>query len=305
MNRLYNDYKSLWCCFNPSKGLNAMHDVMEGYLKDYPHFTDKYGNIFVGDFDKNRACLVAHLDSVHEKKSVNIVLKGGILSSDNGIGGDDKCGIVAILEILKKNKNVNAIFPIDEEIGGVGADLIGKDILQNVKYFIEIDRVGNSDIIFESGCNKIASDDFIKDLLPIAKKYGFKKDFGTFTDVNVLTETSLKSAINVSAGYYNAHTKKEYVVLKELDYTINFVEEILHTLQNEYNWEGYIEYEQYDENIEDFDGFNIEDLIEYATYIGYDDIVLSYIIKAHKLGYDTKKEDFQVVRPYAIDKTRM
>jgi len=284
MENLYKDYKIIWHCFNPSLELDNMINTIKNFLKGYQYSIDKYNNIFIGDFSKNRPCLIAHLDSVHNRKSTKILFKNNILKANHGIGGDDKCGIVAILEILKQNKNVNAIFCSDEEIGGIGASKIKSKILKNVSYFIEIDRGGKNDVIYESGYNKIASDDFIHALKPYVKKYNFKEDFGTFTDVNILTGIAKKSAINVSCGYYKAHTKNEYVNLDHLYHTINFVNKIINNIREVYIWEDKQEY-NIDECEDYYKDDTLEHILEKAYYLNYDDDIIKLICKAYDVGY--------------------
>ena len=50
--------------------------------------------------------LVAHLDTVHEKSPQTFMYDENdeILSSPEGIGGDDRNGVITILEIIKKLK---------------------------------------------------------------------------------------------------------------------------------------------------------------------------------------------------------
>ena len=119
--RLYNNYRAIWNCFNRSGATKTISNIIKGFLKDQQFYEDQAGNILVGNFLQEKPCLVAHIDSVHTKAPSKISLIGDKLSAENGIGGDDKCGIVAILEILKSGADVNAIFTIDEEIGAIGA----------------------------------------------------------------------------------------------------------------------------------------------------------------------------------------
>ena len=71
-----------------------------------------------GDFP---VLLVAHLDTVHKKLPGKIKYNKGKLSSPNGIGGDDRCGVYMIFDIIKEY-NCSVLFCEDEEIGGVGSD---------------------------------------------------------------------------------------------------------------------------------------------------------------------------------------
>ena len=279
MEKLYHDYKPIWHCHNKSGKLGHITHEVRKHLKTYKYHIDKYGNIFIGNFSKSRPCLVAHLDSVHSKKSKKFSCKNGVLRSNKGIGGDDKCGVIAILEILKMNKNINAILTSDEEIGGIGAGKISFNILENVKYFIEIDRADNNDIIFESGMNLIASEEFQKALEPFTEKYGYREDFGTFTDVNILTETSRKCAINVSCGYYNPHTVNEYVKLKDLQRTIRFVLDIVNNISDTFTWK---KKEYLDYNVLECD--SLEDIITEAYLDGGNEYTIDLIIQAYKIG---------------------
>jgi len=289
--KLHSKYEKIWVCHNPSKKLNEITNILEHYLKDYEYTIDRHNNIFIGDFSQSKPCLIAHLDSVHNKKSTKFYYKDGILASNNGIGGDDKCGIVAILELLEKNTDVNAIFCADEEIGGIGASNIEPKILKNVMYFIEIDREGAKDIIYESGANQIASDQFQKALNPFAEKYGYSEDFGTFTDVNILTGIAQKSAINISAGYYNSHTTKEYINLYELQNTINFVQDVIQNIRQTFSWEAK-EYEYNKEDLSYLDtDIELEQLLEKAYLKGYDDDIIQMICKGYDIGYWEAQDD--------------
>lgn len=283
VDSLFYDYEKIWRCFNPSKNTVEMSKILEiHFLKRYNHFTDQFGNIFIGDFTQKRPCLVAHIDSVHLKKSTKFNLKGYILSSNNGIGGDDKCGIIAILETLKNQKNVNAIFTVDEEIGGIGAGYIEADILKNVMFFIEIDRRGCEDVIFQSGYNTLASEEFKKDIIPLMKLFGLKENIGTFTDVNILTETAKKSAINLFAGYYEAHTPKEYVSLLHLWKAISFVKLLLENLKKEYPLDIASLYDKF-ENY-----YCIEEIIEEGYYLGMNQKQILLLKEAYYLGSSEK-----------------
>ena len=280
--KLAFNYKDIWECYNSSLRLDAIREVIKPYIKEYPYKIDTWGNILIGDFEKSRPCLIAHLDSVHTKKPRKLRLRKGKLTAKNGIGGDDKCGIVAILELLKTNKNVNAIFTADEEIGGLGVKGLDNAILKNVLYFIEIDRQGKYDIVDVSGLNKIASKEMIDAIKPYMEKYQFETNDGIFTDLNILTKTAKKCGINVSCGYYNPHTKQEYVILKDLQNAINFVNEVLKNVNQEFIWQ---EQEFLFSNFEP----HIEKLIDRAIKEGMDDNTLALMYEAYDIGVDDGK----------------
>lgn len=293
MDNLYYDYQSIWHCQNSSGKLKVIKKILKSYLKGYKYQYDNAGNIFIGDFTKNRPCLVAHIDSVFNKKPKNIKLKKGILRSSNGLGADDKCGIITVLEILKINSSINAILTVDEEIGGIGANKIKNNQIKNVNYFIEVDRQGKNDLVDKIG-ERIANKEFIADIKGLMKKYKFKLSKGAYTDILDLSYTSRISSINLSAGYYNPHTKDEFVILSELQNTINFVMEVLkYTTCKQFKLPE-LTY-TYDKDIDNLDlsyaineAKDIKTLLDLGAFCNYKDIE-SLILKAYDVGLNDKK----------------
>lgn len=155
--------------------------------------------------------LVAHMDTVHKEVVKDVICSDGKISSPQGIGGDDRCGIYMILEIVKQF-NCSVLFCEDEEIGGVGATKFTKSECSNTvdaHYIIELDRKGNTDAVFYD-CDNPDFTDFI------TKEY-FKESYGTFSDISIIAPHLKLAAVNLSSGYYNAHTTLEYVVEQDVD----------------------------------------------------------------------------------------
>lgn len=165
------------------------------------------------------------MDTVHDLLPELIVYDSekDTMWSPNGIGGDDRCGVYMILEIVRKY-NCSVLFCEDEEIGGVGAKKfietdLAKELVTQFNYAIELDRKGNKDAVFYD-CDNDDFEDFItKDFYDTA--------YGSFSDISVVAPFLKCAAVNLSCGYYNAHTKDEYVVLKEMDRSIEEVCNIL------------------------------------------------------------------------------
>lgn len=158
--------------------------------------------------------LVAHLDTVHHKTPECLWYddRDGSLSAPCGIGGDDRCGVYIILEILKQH-NCSVLFCEDEEIGGIGAEKFTKTKLANnligsFNYIIEFDRKGSNDAVFYD-CVNWEFEDFIT-------KQFYKTAYGSFSDISVLAPYLECAAVNLSCGYYNAHTTQEYVKWAEM-----------------------------------------------------------------------------------------
>lgn len=183
----------------------------------------KYNDIYVHkDFVYAKGtvpiCLVAHLDTVHTELPQVIVEEADKMSSPQGIGGDDRCGVYAILQIIQKH-NCSVIFCCDEEIGGVGANVFSQSSLAKqaeFQYMIELDRKGKTDAVFYD-CDNPKFTDFITDFGP------WTENFGSFSDISYLAPAIGCAAVNLSVGYYNQHTAKEYVVPSEVDYCIDSV----------------------------------------------------------------------------------
>jgi len=234
---LYNNYKLIWHCNNKSRNIRRMKKTIKSYLNGKPLQYDNAGNMYIGDFTKPKPCLVAHLDSVHDKVGEVTILSGDILTSTGGIGGDDKCGLVACLE-ARKYCDINILFTVDEEVGGIGAGQVNKKLLENVMYFIEIDRKGHGDLITNLVYGvKSISEPMLYKLKPFMQGFGFKETDGLYTDLCDILPEVKKCGMNISAGYYQPHTNKGYVVLSELQNTINFVIEVCNNIRESFELE--------------------------------------------------------------------
>lgn len=174
--------------------------------------------------------LVAHMDTVHEEQCTEIVDVNGRLSSPQGIGGDDRCGIYIIMNLVQELR-CSVLLCEDEERGGIGAkkftnatynsvDENGNETTEKyienlgVNYMIEFDRRGNNDAVFYS-CDNKEFTSFVEDMT------GFKKAYGSYSDISTLMPVAKLSAVNLSSGYYNAHQVTEYVVYDEMIDTID------------------------------------------------------------------------------------
>ena len=205
----------------------TQHEVkkyMKGFLASQKYnVVDQDGFLYAkGDVP---VLLVAHMDTVHTKQCTEIRNFNGRLSSPQGIGGDDRCGIFIIMNIVKE-LHCSVLLCEDEEKSGVGANKFvrAKKTIKNddgkevevkyitdlgVNYMIEFDRKGNNDAVFYS-CGNEEFIDFVEDAT------NFKFATGSFSDISVLMPEAKLSAVNLSCGYYNPHTPTEYVVYDEM-----------------------------------------------------------------------------------------
>jgi putative aminopeptidase FrvX len=178
-----------------------------------PFYLDTFNNVYaLKQTDENVThfpCVVAHTDTVHAidtinvkeemlpnaQKEIKLALKA---YNDNGnptgIGGDDKCGVYACLELLKELPNLKAAFFVAEETGCKGSFNSDPEFFKNVGYVIQFDAPENN-MISEYLMSKYHRHPYT-DIYPLNQRYGI-------------------SCFNISIGYYNYHTKNEYVVVDD------------------------------------------------------------------------------------------
>jgi hypothetical protein len=200
--------------------------------------------------------LVAHMDTVHKSlpRVINYVEATETISSPNGIGGDDRCGVYMVLEVIKKF-NCSVLFTEDEEKGCIGAGkFIDSDIAKKLSfnYIIEFDRKGNNDAVFYD-CDNADFTEFIT-------KEFFKEAWGSFSDISTLAPYLECAAVNLSCGYYKPHTTSEYVVFPEMKKVIEEACKILERTTEEDEFE-YIERKRYSDYY--YDNYYDYYLIEY------------------------------------------
>lgn len=216
-----------------SKKEGGIIAFIESYLReiDIEFKTDDVGNIY-NISNKDKPLLSAHMDTVQDDSDVLmskfINMKGDIIKGYGVIGGDDKCGIYAILDLLKNgHTDVNFLFTVQEENGGIGSTyFMNNNTISHCLYGLVLDRRGSGDIICEK--NSYGTRDFENVLVKMGAPFGYKVNTGTFSDADFISEDI--SCANLSVGYYNAHMKNEYVVIPELQNSINYVHAVIKNL---------------------------------------------------------------------------
>ena len=211
---------------------------LKQYLCGVMKMTYKEENTIIGDgyiYCRGNipVLLTAHMDTVHKElikdyyEDVQTDEDGNTthtITSPQGIGGDDRCGIYAILKIIESGYIPYVLFCEDEEIGGVGSNKFCKTKyiteLSNLKFLIELDRANANDLVFYSNANQDWID-WVED------ETNWKKSWGTFSDISHLSPACEVSSVNLSCGYYKAHTVYEYVIMEELLETIEMTKHLL------------------------------------------------------------------------------
>lgn len=174
---------------------------------------DNY-TLSIGNSESLFAC---HIDTVGGTIfDVNPIIKNDIITVGNKearcLGGDDRCGILCLLAMIKANIPGTYIFHSGEECGGIGSQYILDNIdLTRFKRAIEFDRMDKHAVIAAMGFGiRCASDEFALELADRLGE-GFEPDYtGLFTDTFVYKD-KIPECVNLSVGYFNAHSKSESI----------------------------------------------------------------------------------------------
>jgi tripeptide aminopeptidase len=208
------------------------------------HFVDEFNNVYATKQESfflpenfYFPCVIAHTDTVHELDTINVVeenrpnAQGEIKLSlkayndsgkPTGIGGDDKCGVFACLKLLKELPYLKAAFFVSEETGCHGSKKAHEGFFKNVGYGIQFDAPENwmitekcfGQVLFDreseffQKCDEVLTEGMVNE--------DMKYMVHPYTDVYALRSKFNFSCINFSIGYYNYHTREEYVVVEDV-----------------------------------------------------------------------------------------
>ena len=202
-----------------------LHYFLFGFLSDYytteeltqsqGHYIYAKGEIPVG--------LVAHLDTVHKVQPLEDQIfydsEKGVMWSPVGIGGDDRCGVFLIMNLLFYGYKPTILFTWDEEIGGVGSRQAAEGFFPTLNFLMQFDRKGTAQSVYYSLDNK--------DFETYINKFGFTTHRGSYTDIWELCPEWKCAGVNLSAGYENEHSTSEIILLKTFYDTLEKASRIL------------------------------------------------------------------------------
>lgn len=245
-------------------------DKMVEYLTNWltqnniEFFVDSYKNVYATKKDNTPKdenffypCVVSHTDTVHDLDSIFIQeqkmknaqgeLKDSLFALNNfgkptGIGGDDKCGVFACLTLLQELPNLKAAFFVSEETGCHGSQKANVGFFSNVGYAIQFDAPENwmvtekcfGQVLFDRDseffeiCDKVLNESMDINFMEYMVH--------PYTDVYALRKSFDISCINFSIGYYNYHTKNEYVVIEDVYNGIEIGKKMIESLGNKLHY---------------------------------------------------------------------
>lgn len=203
-----------------------LHKNLIKLLEETPAYqTIRYTDSYIIAEGQLPVCLIAHLDTVFKELPQEFLYdpKKKVLWSPYGSGFDDRAGVYLIIQLIKEGLYPSIIFTRGEEIGGIGARELVHDYpdcpFQDCRAIIQLDRAYEDDAVFYD-CNN-------KDFEKYICRYGFKFQWGTFTDISIIAPDWKIAAVNLSVGYMSEHTSSERLYCECTDDTLRKVRKIL------------------------------------------------------------------------------
>ena len=172
----------------------------------------------------NRTLFVAHVDTVHHEAGPNKIRKTDTHWHADGapLGADDGAGVAVLMHLLHAGIKGYFVFTVGEECGGIGAThLYTHDyaLLSEFDRAIAFDRRGIDSVITHQAYGRCCSDLFAQALAyelcaDMTLMYS-PDDTGVYTDTAEFV-TVIPECTNISVGYYNEHSDREYVDIQHL-----------------------------------------------------------------------------------------
>lgn len=205
-------------------------------------------------------CVVAHVDRVCNKKENerHIIQINDVLLAVNGDGkqidvfGDDTSGVFVAIKALQELNYVKVVFFWGEESGMQGSKQADMDFFKDCRFVIQCDRKHDTaDFITYTNGVETCSDNFLTACTSYMGKYGYKKANGVATDIGQLVKNGLSvCAVNLSAGYYNAHSNQGIIKISKLEDSLNLTLDICKNITDVYirevKSEPVFEYSEFD-----------------------------------------------------------
>lgn len=232
---------TLYRTYAPSGNERNMRIVVRIYLEGIRQRYSISPEGVLYRLEPGKPLICAHMDHIDispcvrvefETKGEPIVRGFDAAGKQTNLGADDKNGIFIALKLIQSfGKDINFIFSVEEEIGGVCREFLqgfSEERTNSIPYGLIFDRRGGGDVIGTS--NAYCEGDFEDAVLDIAEKFGYRRSTGTFSDCDHISE--FIPCVNLSCGYYNAHTANEYTVLPELENALSLGRALIQGLGN-------------------------------------------------------------------------
>lgn len=168
--------------------------------------------------------LCAHMDTVFPRPASEVFYDRtrNVIWSPQGLGADDRAGIFAIIQILRKGLRPHIILTTDEEKGAYGAIALacGEKPFEDLRYIIQLDRRGADDCVFYD-CDNQQFVDYVE-------SFGFIEAIGSFSDISVICPEWKIAGVNLSIGYRDEHSVSEVLFVGQM---LNTIDKVIKMLQ--------------------------------------------------------------------------
>jgi len=231
--------KEFLCLEKHTQVIDLIEQVVGASLKHFIIIKNEKSVIYIPRNIKQKLpVLSAHTDTVFKNKptQLSLQIKHGIMSNKNkeGLGADDRAGCYFLSQVMKSNPKDFIFAFFDEEEGGCkgSRDFEATGIKNYVKVWVGFDRKGNKDIATYRVDNKTLTAAIEADYFK-----GFKKEWGSSTDVAVLARETKIACMNFSVGFRNEHTSGETLSLQVLDNTFSLIQPLIDLPLEQYEQE--------------------------------------------------------------------
>ena len=200
----------------------AIAKTLDTYLKSkYKRVVRTKDYIYaIGDIP---IALVAHMDTVFTRPASEIFYdrRKNVMWAAEGLGADDRAGIFAIIQIIRRGFRPHVIFTTDEEKGCLGAEKLGQIPcpFEDLRYIIQLDRRGANDCVFYD-CDNAEFTRYVE-------QFGFVEAIGSFTDICSICPPWKVAGVNLSIGYQNEHSISETL---HVGYMLNTIDKVCNML---------------------------------------------------------------------------
>lgn len=198
--------------------MDACEDELRKINNNYLVFRN--GEYYVYARGEIPIMFVVHVDTMRNGNNVRLARHNDVIYNKNGIlGADDRAGVFALFSVLRRlsggNEFPSVLLTNFEESGFLGVEcFLTDDVWSRFDHlFVGLDRHGKNDFVYYSKIDKSVID--------YVSSFGYKESQGILSDVFFLTCFYDVPHVNLSVGYYNEHRDSEYLVVSELNESIN------------------------------------------------------------------------------------
>ncbi len=202
---------------------------------------DDIGNIIAtrGKTESGKYIMVnAHMDTVQRQDDAIMMTDPNFVYYDRFwniiaghnvmVGGDDKCGCaIAMTLATSTTLSFKILLTVGEEAGCYGVEAVDKKVFDDVLFCFTADRKHCCDIIDHYCGRTCAPDTVTKEISAVAREHNIfmEKNSGSVADTYHICQ--YVPAVNLSSGYYNAHTSFDFIRVGETHDTMMVIRQFI------------------------------------------------------------------------------